>query len=105
MAEIKFIYTSLANFSAKAELMLTGRIGNDVRKHSGFVVATLRGSDADLFKSRNGNIGSSQNGFSMDGSIGTLEKSEGHGIEVSVSIPESLFEGFPPEGRLGSEET
>src|ERR1700719_248739 len=100
MAEIKFVDTSLANFSAEAELMFTRRVGNDVRKHSGFVVAALRRSDADLFKSRNGYIGSSQNGFSMDRSIGALEKSERHGIEVGICITESLVEVVHAEEQL-----
>src|ERR1700693_320100 len=100
MAEIKFVDTSLSNFSAKAELMLTRRVRNDVRKHSGDVVAALGRSNANLFKSRNGYIGSSQNGFSMDRSIGTLEKSERHGIEVGVSITECLVEIVHGEEKL-----
>src|ERR1700730_16298682 len=100
MAEVKFVDTSLANFSSKAELMLAGGVGNDVRQHSGFVITALRRSDADLFKSRNGYIGSSQNGFSMDRSIGALEKSERHGIEVGICITESLDEVVHAEEQL-----
>jgi len=80
--------------------MLTCGIGNDVREHARDVVATLRGSDANLFETGYGDVWSAEDRLSINQCVRALIETHRDSIKTGVGVAESLVEIVHPEKKL-----